>query len=77
MRNFKPDKSAGSFSSLRNQPPIWQPVLPAGMLYTLNFLKNSFSRSMPPADIIQAFCMRALRPNGTAVPNANVGSLPV
>jgi hypothetical protein len=31
---------------------------------------------MPPPKNCQAFCMRLLSPNGTAVPNAKVGSLP-
>ena len=34
--------------SLRNQPPIWVPVLPPAMPYNLNFLPNSLSMSWPP-----------------------------
>ena len=31
MRIFRPFRSATDLISLRHQPPIWQPVLPARM----------------------------------------------
>ena len=65
MRNLRPERSATVLISLRNQPPIWVPVLPQGKPITPCFLKNSLPSSMPPPWYHQEFCWRALRPNGT------------
>jgi hypothetical protein len=35
QRNLRPLRSATVLISLRNQPPIWAPVLPQGMLWML------------------------------------------
>jgi hypothetical protein len=34
VRIFRPSRSFGVFSSLRNQPNIWPPVWPAGIATT-------------------------------------------
>src|ERR1700736_5392115 len=37
IRILRPLRSDTSLISLRNQPPIWAPVLPAGIAWMLNF----------------------------------------
>ena len=76
MRIFRPFRSSSVWISRRNQPPICAPVLPEGKLMMLYDAYSSRMSARPPPCCIHAFCWRALSPNGTAVPNANVGSLP-
>ncbi|MCY1375797.1 hypothetical protein D9M69_632380 [compost metagenome] len=61
---------------MRNQPPICALVLPPRKLTTLYSLKNSRISFMPLPCSIQAFCWRAVRPNGTVVSKHSVGFLP-
>ena len=78
MRIFSPDRSPTEPISVLNHPPIWQPVLPAG-----NWMASKRSAYMPcsssraPPSYSQAFCWRALRPNGRDVPNAVSSARPV
>ena len=41
MRILTPFSSATDLISVRNQPPIWAPVLPARMAFMLYFFRNS------------------------------------
>ena len=76
MRIFKPFMSPMVLISLRNQPPICAPVLPAGKLMMLYSFMNSRIKSNPPPWYIHAFCCRAFMPKGIAQAKAKVGSLP-
>ena len=55
MRNFRPFRSATDLISLRNQPPIWQPVLPAGIATQPYSLNSGSIASRPPPKYHQAF----------------------
>ena len=48
MRIFTPLRSLTVFTSLRHQPPICTPVLPAGKEMMPKSLKNSRTSSRPP-----------------------------
>ena len=48
MRNFSPCRSATVLISLRNQPPIWQPVLPAASAMQPYSLNSGAIASEPP-----------------------------
>ena len=76
MRNLRPLRSSSDLISLRNQPPICAPVLPAAVPKQLYFANSSLSSSLPPAWWSHAYICRLLRPNGSAVPKVNAGSLP-
>ena len=76
-RIFRPLKSSGLFISLRYQPPIWVPVFSALMPKKL-YLPYSSSISLRPLPCsFQAWFCWAVKPKGTAQPNAKDGSLPV
>ncbi len=76
MRNFSPFRSETDLISLRNQPPIWQPVFPESSAMQPYSLNSGAIASEPPPKYHQAFCCRVFMPKHTAVPRANVGSLP-
>src|SRR4029078_1216017 len=75
-RNLRPLRSSTVLSSLRNQPPICAPVLPAAQPTQLYFLRRSLSSSLPPPKRSHEFICRLLRPNGSAVPKVIAASLP-
>src|SRR5229473_874375 len=67
-RNLSPFRSSLDLISLRNQPPIWAPVLPVGIPRQLYSFRRSLSISWPPPHNSHEICCRVLSPNGTAVP---------
>ena len=76
-RILMPLKSAGVFSSLRNQPKLCPPVLPHGMLTTPSPSYISSISFLPSPNMYQALCWRAVRPNGSEPSKISAGLLPM
>jgi hypothetical protein len=76
MRALSPFRSATVLISLRNQPPIWQPVLADGIATHPYSLSSGAIASAPPPKNHQARFWRVVMPNGMEVPKARAGSLP-
>ena len=77
MRNRSPFMSATVWTSLRNQPPIWVPVLPDRIAFTPYSVNSGSIISLPPPKCHQALAWRSVMPNGTQVPKAKPRSLPM
>ena len=76
IRILRPFRSWTVRISLRNQPPIWAPVLPQGMDTVLKRSKNGRSASRPPPEYSHALSWRVFMPKGMVASKAKVGSLP-
>ena len=77
MRNLSPFMSASDLIGLRNQPPIWVPVLPERIALTPYSVNSGSITSLPPPKCHHAFDCLSVMPNGTQVPKAKPRSLPM